>query len=219
TQDFGIYIDATSGGTNTIGGSGIGEGNVISGNKDAGTTGRGIYINSSAAAGNTVLGNIIGPQADGTTYLASNYQYRGVEIVNSANNIIGGNTAGARNTISANQSTGVYLSGAACSLNVVTGNYIGIDKNGTSFITGSTQDMGVYIFNFAANNTIGGSGAGEGNVISGNYANATDGWGINLNSSAAAGNTVLGNIIGPQADGISYVVSGRKRVMRWLTTI
>jgi hypothetical protein len=79
----------------------------------------------------------------------------------------------------------VYISGAGATGNTVRGNYIGIAKNGTSFITGSTQDYGVYITASAASNTVGGTVAGEGNVISGNSVS-----GVYLNSAAAGGNTL-----------------------------
>ena len=199
TQDYGVYIDATAGGTNTIGGSGAGEGNVISGNKNAISTGKGIYLLSTAAAGNTVLGNIIGPQADGVTYLSSNAQTYGIYVENSRNNIIGGNTPGARNIISANETDGVLIGGAGSTGNVVQGNYIGIDKNGTTFIATSTQDYGIYIYLSAASNSIGGSGAGEGNVISGNI--------YGIFGAVSGVGTIWGNIIGPQADGVTYLAS------------
>ncbi|MBI5218692.1 MAG: hypothetical protein HY958_07175 [Bacteroidia bacterium] len=195
-QGYGVFI-TSSAASNTIGGSGVGEGNVISGN-----SGYGIATYSAVVAGNSVLGNIIGPQADGTSLVASNGQNYGILINNSLNNIIGGNITGARNIISANETDGVYITGASPTGNTVKGNYIGIDKNGTNFITGSAQDVGVWIQSNAASNTIGGSGAGEGNVISGNST-----YGIYTSSSAAAGNTMLGNIIGPQADGITYLAS------------
>ncbi|MBI2967289.1 MAG: gliding motility-associated C-terminal domain-containing protein [Bacteroidetes bacterium] len=200
-QDYGIFLQGTAGGNNSIGGSSAGDGNLISGN-----TVIGIFLSSANASGSTIAGNIIGPQADGKTYLASNLQARGIEINGSPNNIIGGNTAGARNIISANENIGIYITGAGSTGNVIKGNYIGIDSIGATFITGSTQDFGVYFTASAASNTVGGSGAGEGNVISGNKG-ASVGYGIALASSAAAGNTILGNIIGPQADGISYLTA------------
>jgi trimeric autotransporter adhesin len=92
-----------------------------------------------------------------------------LQINNSLNNTVGGNTTTLRNIISGNETAGVYILGAlGCNGNVVKGNYIGIDKNGTTFIAGSSQNYGVLISNPVEANTIGGSGAGEGNVISGN---------------------------------------------------
>ncbi len=206
TQDYGVGIISFAG-NNFIGGNLAGEGNVISGNKDGSSTARGIFINSTAVAGNSVVGNIIGPQADGVTYFASNAQSRGIEISNSPNNTIGGNTTAERNIISANETYGVYITGGSSTGNTVKGNYIGIAQNGTTFITGSTQDYGVFITTSAAGNTIGGSGAGEGNVISGNKDGTSTGRGIYFTSAAVAGNSILGNIIGPQADGITYLAS------------
>jgi hypothetical protein len=204
TQDYGVNISTTAGGSNIIGGSAAGEGNLISGNKSAGA-GWGVQIASTAAAGNTVIGNIIGPQADGTSYVASNGQLYGVSISDSRNNTIGGATVLSRNIISANETAGVYLTGATSTGNIVKGNYIGIDKNGTTQILNSSQDYGIFIANNAASNIIGGTTA-EGNVISGNKTAGT-GTGIYMGSAAAAGNTVTGNIIGPQADGSTYVAS------------
>jgi hypothetical protein len=205
TQNIGVYIQATCGGGNTIGGSAAGEGNVISGNYDGGLTGIGINIISTAAAGNTVIGNIIGPQADGNSYVASNLQYYGIEISASPNNIIGGSVAGAGNIISANENSGIFITGATSTANLVKGNYIGIAKNGTSNITGNNQENGVIIGNSAANNTIGGTAPGEGNVISGN-SDAAFGTGVNLFGSATT-NTIVGNIIGPQSNGTSFLAS------------
>jgi hypothetical protein len=204
TQDFGVNLSVTAGGSNIIGGSAAGEGNLISGNKSAGA-GWGVQIASTAVAGNTVTGNIIGPQADGTSYVASNGQFYGIYIADSRNNTIGGVAVLARNIISANESAGIYMTGAGSTGNVIKGNYIGIDKNGTTQILNSSQDYGIFIANNAASNIIGGTTA-EGNVISGNKAPGV-GSGIYIGSAAAAGNTVTGNIIGPQADGSTYVAS------------
>ena len=80
------------------------------------------------------------------------------------NNTIGGTTAAARNIISGNSSTGVYLTG---NNDVVEGDYIGTD------ITGSVVVANVNgVLAYAGNDTIGGPtatpGTGAGNVISGN---------------------------------------------------
>jgi hypothetical protein len=199
-QENGVAL-ATSAANNTIGGTTAGEGNVISGNIST-TFGTGVYIFGGATT-NTIVGNIIGPRANGTSYLTSSLQYYGFYIAASPNNIIGGATAAHRNIISANETYGVYFTGAATTGNSIKGNYIGIDKNGTTFIAGSTQDYGVYfVSDVGAGNSIGGSAAGEGNVISGN-----SNTGIILQSTVAGGNSVLGNIIGPQANGTSYLAS------------
>jgi len=195
-QQFGVNIsmDAYS---NTIGGTIAGEGNVISGN------GYGIGLGSASAfpIGNSVLGNIIGPRADGISYVTSNSQLRGVYIT-SPNNIIGGSSMSERNIISANEQHGIYIQGTTSSTNSIKGNYIGIDKTGTAIISGSSQDFGIAFstgVSAPGPNTIGGSTANEGNVISGNTS-----IGIYLTASSMS---VYGNIIGLQYDGVSYLNS------------
>jgi len=199
------------GGCDRIGGSGAGEGNVISGNYDAsGTYSDGIYL-TSTAGGISVLGNIIGPQKDGSTYVTGNLQDIGIYVISSPNITIGGNTAGARNVVSANESFGMVLSGAASTGMVVKGNYVGIDSTGTTFITGSTQNTGILINTAAAGGMIiGGTGLNEGNLVSGQSGGGVlNGCGINIvNTSGAA--SVLGNIVGPQKNGISYLANNNQ---------
>jgi hypothetical protein len=185
---------------NTVGGINPGDGNVISSRY------YGVFIGSSSGS-NSVLGNIIGTQSNGTTYLTGNPQDAGIFILNSPGNIIGGSTPGGRNIISGNETYGVNINGATSTGNLVKGNYIGIDKNGTTFIAGSTQNHGVEITSTGGNNIIGGSNAGEGNVISGNTSD-----GIQFNATGANSNSVLGNIIGPQANGTSVVVSNAQGI-------
>jgi len=79
--------------------------------------------------------------------------------------------------------------------NVIEGNYIGTDVNGTADL-GNTS-WGVYISG-ARSNTIGGTAAGAGNVISGN-----DGYGVYIAGSGASENQVQGNYIGTDKNGTS----------------
>ncbi|MFL5730080.1 MAG: beta strand repeat-containing protein [Cytophagaceae bacterium] len=212
TQGIGIWISAAAGTGNIIGGTAAGEGNVISGSYDpAAVYGYGIFL-SSASGGTSVLGNIIGPQKDGATYVTGNLQVEGIDIYGSPNNIIGGNTAGARNIISANETFGVVISLAAATGNIFKGNYIGIDITGTTFITGSTQNTGILVNTTSGGGTqIGGNGAGDGNLISGQSGGAVlNGCAIDLTNNAAAGTTVKGNIIGPQKNGTSYLAANNQ---------
>ena len=78
---------------------------------------------------------------------------------------------------------------AAATNNVVQGNYIGLGSDGSTIL--GNQD-GVILSSGADGNTIGGSVAGAGNVISGNN------FGVNVQS---ANNTIAGNIIGLNAAG------------------
>ena len=77
--------------------------------------------------------------------------------------------------------------------NLIVGNYIGTDVNGT-LARGNTQ-YGIFVFG-TGGNTIGGTNAADRNVISGG--NET---GIYLLNPTAAGNVILGNYIGLNAAG------------------
>ena len=112
----------------------------------------------------------------------------GVWLDNGATgNTIGGTTAAARNVISGNLG-GVQLNGDAG--DVVEGNYIGTNIAGTSGIGNGTLGSGITDEN-GTDDTIGGSVAGAGNVISGNAGN-----GVYILDGNAADNLIQGNIIG-----------------------
>ena len=99
-----------------------------------------------------------------------------------------------RNVISGNASYGIDIHDSGTKFNVVAGNDIGTNADGTLAIGNL---YGVVIDNNASGNTIGGlattPGAGVGNVISGN-----NGHGIQI-SFGAADNMVAGNLIGLSA--------------------
>jgi hypothetical protein len=83
----------------------------------------------------------------------------------------------------------------------VIGNYVGVAADG---VTSASNNVGVIVQ--SAGNIIGGSGANEGNVISGNnFA------GISLNG--ATGSTVQNNLIGVAADGSTAVGNGAAGVL------
>ncbi len=64
---------------------------------------------------------------------------------------------------------GVFIGGADTTGNVVEGNYIGTDSTGgTDDLSLPNEFAGVGIYSGAVDNTIGGTGAGTLNVISGN---------------------------------------------------
>lgn len=200
SQDYGVELKSTQ--ANSIGGVNPGEGNVISGNISSG-----IYINS-VNPPNTVQGNIIGLQADGMSFVTGSAQLDGINS-SGKSAIIGGNTPAARNIISGNETSGINLQ-AGSNTNVIQGNYIGTDKIGKSIqngatVTGCTQDNGIYIGSTLGSNIVGGNATlGEGNVISGNFA-----YGIWITSPAK--NTITGNIVGPQADGITALIGNKQQ--------
>jgi titin len=172
---------------NTIGGTVAGSRNVVSANGS-----HGIRLHSNpqgAATNNLVQGNLIGTDAAGATDLGNAGD--GVAVSDGAtNNTIGGTASGARNTISGNDSHGVEIVDETTTGNLVQGNHIGTNRTGSAGL-GNSED-GVSIN--APSNTIGGTTAGAGNVISANTHNGVE---INIRS----GNLVQGNFIGTDAAG------------------
>jgi len=176
----GVMIDDGSA-NNFIGGSLPADANIISGN------GTGVVLSAdSGYGGNFVQGNMIGTDAAGTAKIPNGAD--GVDIENGANQ----NTV-SNNVIAGNKQNGVAIFGADTTLNVLTGNMIGTNANGSAALPNGND--GVDISNEASGNTVGGSGAANANVISGN-----DVYGVAIDFGADS-NTVAGNLIGVnQAD-------------------
>jgi len=172
---------------NLIGGSIAAARNVISGN-----TSDGVFISGSGTSGNTVEGNFLGSDIAGATALGD---ANGVEIgPATTGDTIGGTFAGARNIISGNSANGVLISGPGASGNAIEGNYIGTGPDGKEVV--GSAFTGIIIFAGAANNIVGGSAAGAGNLISGFF-----GYGIYIDNAGASGNWIEGNDIGTDATG------------------
>ncbi|MFO0804036.1 MAG: hypothetical protein U0791_13060 [Gemmataceae bacterium] len=193
----GIVVDSGAS-FNTIGGTTAGSGNVISGNAV-----HNVVIVNPTTTGNRVVGNLLGTDVTGTVALGG---YSGVAIWDGAHdNIIGGDddddgaldgVVASRNIISGNDHFGVWLTsfGAASHDNIVQGNYIGVAIDGMSQL--ANAENGVFIQLGSNANTIGGTTAGSGNVISGNT-----GSGVRLEGSGTSGNILASNLIGVAADG------------------
>jgi len=181
---------------NWIGGAAAGEGNVISGND-----GYGVRI-TGGASGNHLEGNYIGTTSTGLSIPPppASKQIFGVLIDGAPSNFIGGTATGAGNLVSGNL-IGVQVQGASSTGNLLRGNYIGTDLTGGSDL--GNIGSGIIISNGASNNTIGGTAAGAGNVISGN-----NNHGIEINSSTSTGNVVQGNFIGTDAAGTAEIGNG-----------
>jgi len=190
---FGVAIQNAP--NNTIGGNTAGARNIISGNA-FGVLIQNTPATSNAATGNTVLGNFIGTDINGTADLGNTST--GVLVQDAAGNTIGGTAAGDRNIISGNDGFGVQILNANATLNSVLGNYIGTNAAGTAALPNT---IGVVVDN-APSNTIGGSVAGAGNIISGN-SSPSAGLGVQITGASATGNTLRGNFIGVAANGTS----------------
>jgi hypothetical protein len=182
TQSGGVWVEGSQG--NWIGGTDPTNRNLISGNGGAG-----VYLQN--CTGNAVQGNLIGVSVAGTAALGNSNN--GISLYNAASNVIGGTLAAARNVISGNTSSGVYLYGAVATGNRVQGNYIGTDSNGSIAI--SNAGDGITVQN-APGNTIGGALTGAGNLIAGNSQG-----GVTLNGAGAFANLVQGNYVGTDVSG------------------
>lgn len=139
-----------------------------------------LYSPSTSRSGNIVEGNRLGTDPSGTIARANGDGVTIAGLVNSTT--VGGTSSAARNTLSGNVSTGVYI--AAGSSNTVINNFIGT-KTGGSGALGNAYDG---IYNNGSSTTIGGA---YGNIIGNNGQ-----YGIQLRSSNAL---VQGNFIGGDA--------------------
>ena len=214
-SDKGIWL---TGGNVTIGGANPRTPDVCSGscNRISGNTNFGIYGDMNGS----ITGNLIGLDAAGTSA-----QTNGHGIDSGGSVTIGGATADLRNVVSGNTWWGVGL-GGGCSC-TIQGNYIGTNAAGTAAVANGT---GVWVEGLMTNSpgigattVIGGTNAGEGNVISGNSAAGifADKWGqydslkiqgnkIGVGSTGgslgnAGGGIILGN---GDADSVVHVYIG-----------
>ncbi len=178
----GVFLGASN---NTVGGAMAGERNVISGNDT-----EGVLISGNNSTGNKVWGNYVGTDKSGTANLGNGNS--GVVVSEAPNNAIGGTTPGARNIISGNNESGIFIGGADATGNEVAGNFIGTDASGAKALGNTLQGVFVY---FAPNNTIGGTTAGARNIITGN-----GGDGVGVFGAGATGNRILSNSIYANGD-------------------
>jgi parallel beta-helix repeat protein len=159
---------------------------------------KGLIINRFAGNGivlsadhGTVLSNYIGTNANGSVALGNT---TGIHI-SGLGNVIGGTSAAARNVISGNTSTGIFLNNG--SNNFILNNYIGTNAAGDGAIGNGTG-----IVMRTSNNSVGIPHLGAVNLISGNL-----NYGIKIES-PNTGNVVAGNIIGLNAAGTAKLGNG-----------
>jgi hypothetical protein len=177
-------------------------------NLGAGTTIRGLIINGfnnnlraairiNDDGNNTIEGNFIGTDRTG---LQARPNSDGVSIeFLAADNQIGGQTPAARNLISGNSNRGVVLD---TNDNTIEGNLVGTDRSGLAALP---NGAGIVLFNFAADNVIGGSPgifSPAANTISGN-GNAGIIIGTNSN-----GHDIIANNIGLAVNGVGLLGNG-----------
>jgi CSLREA domain-containing protein len=146
---FGVQL---MGSANSIGGSGPGLRNVISGNGAGGL--------SLASDANVVIGNYVGVNAATTAPIPNGGP--GI-LVSGSGNTIGGTSAGAGNVIAANGLEGVRFVGSGATANTVLGNSIGTDGAGALQL--GNGSAGVSFASGANANVVGGAASGSGNLI------------------------------------------------------
>jgi Calx-beta domain len=159
----------------------VGPGNVISANL------RGVLITGSNTSGNLIQGNLIGTDLDGAADKGNARE--GVRIESAGNSVVGD---GNGSQVISGNNVGVAIVGASAASNVVAGNFIGTDVTGTLDLGNSLQ--GVLIEN-APGSTIGGTAAGERNLVSANH------WGIEIRGITATSNVIENNLIGTSLNG------------------
>ena len=204
--ESGIYVGSCQCG-GTPNGVTIGDGTAAGQNVIAGNRGDGIYILETPGA--VIKGNIIGLGVSGQAVGPdgnSVHQEDGITVETAPDAIIGGSAAGDRNVISNHTKDGILILGPGADRAKIQGNYLGTTLNGESVRdTGNAHTgnrrFGVVTLGRTDNSPvgpkdtlIGGSSAGQGNVISGN----AFGVGMGVESSAT---TVQGNLVGTDKDG------------------
>ena len=168
---------------NLIGGTAAGAGNALVGWSIA------LYLGESNTHHNVVQGNFINLNHAGLIVATNNDA--AIQCYRSPSNTFGGAAAGARNVLTS-RGNGVMLLGTSCVENVFQGNYIGVGPDGHSpRAIGGIAGAGFFLQDGTARNRMGGTNAGEGNIIA--YRTAG---GIAIESNdLSIGNAILGNLV------------------------
>ena len=191
----------------TPSGSCTGACNLISGN---GANGVGLW--HGGVSGTVIEGNYVGTNLSGTAPVSNSNI--GIEVNEAPNNTIGGLVPNARNILSGNGGSGIFLTGAASTGNVIQGNYVGTNSTGLGPVPNKKMGIGVGASPGAVganSNHIGGSVnttpssscSGSCNLISGNNDN-----GIFITGSESYGQIIEGNFIGLNVNGNSGIGNG-----------
>ena len=203
-----LGINVQPGVTGTVIGGAVVTGGYFAGNSPANlisaNAGGGIELQANSIAGpsNTqILGNVIGLAANGSDLGNGNFGIRaqsasGTQIgAAGAGNVISGN--GAPTT---NNGRGIIIAtndAPPAVMPIIRGNRIGTSLDGTEARPNSHE--GIILENPAV---VGGTGVGEGNLISANGEDASGGAGIHIGS-GTSGSLIQGNILGLSISGAS----------------
>jgi titin len=175
---------------NRIGGSALGEANVIAGSSASGGSTE-ISISGAGTENNYVIGNLIGTDASGTTLPQGATPTNPAPVVQiwdgSKRNVVGGSTDAEANLIAGSAGDGVSIGIAGVSYNFVGGNWIGANKDGVAAIANRGNGVAVQ--------------AADHSFIMGNHIASNGNAGV-LNLSGAA-TTIRGNEIHGNGTGIT----------------
>jgi titin len=194
--------------------------NLISGNTEFGVMIQGVSAGAAGQASpgrtdrlavpdqdNQVLGNFFGTDLAGSSALPN---LAGIDLsYQAAGNTVGGSSLlGEGNLIGGNRRDGIVVRHPLTDNNQISGNRIGTTADGESAL-GNSED-GIWITEGASGNTVGGDGAGLGNLISGQAADPLR-FGVFISTNeepAAIDNQVIGNLLGTNGTGTSAVPNG-----------
>ncbi|HXE52701.1 MAG TPA: right-handed parallel beta-helix repeat-containing protein [Tepidisphaeraceae bacterium] len=171
-------------------------GNSITSNLISGNVHEGAVVMGN---GTLIQGNLIGTNSGGDGAFPN--VGTGIQVQGASDTQIGGSSAAQRNVVSGNEGFGIEVRGAG-SGNVIAGNYIGIGADGTSRLgNGGDGVIADAPASVTSDLVIGGTSAGDRNVIS-----ANSGDGININN--VSGVSVLNNYVGVDASGGGTIDDG-----------
>ncbi|CAA9358456.1 MAG: hypothetical protein AVDCRST_MAG93-7505 [uncultured Chloroflexia bacterium] len=170
-------------------------------------TARSIWMSGTNSYENSVVGNFVGMTAAGQPWYDQIAQLtkRGGEngakgvVMNygAHHNHVGGVTAVERNIISGNANDGIHIQAEGSEYNKVLNNLFGLGPNGRTRVRNWGDGLDVNVC--ASHNQIGGTAAGQRNVISGN-----SGDGVEIShETCTTQNSVAGNYIGTDVTGSS----------------
>jgi parallel beta-helix repeat protein len=170
------------GGDRAQGAGPVGQGNLISGNRNFG-----IFIAGTEASDNLVVGNLIGTDVTGTQ--AWGNANIGVFLYGGPHdNTIGGTQAWQRNIVSDNYYAGIGMMEIGTNHNQVVGNYVGTDISGTIDLGNRGHGITMEL-------------AASANLIQGNLSSGNDRAGVCISDQGSNYNIVIGNRLGTDAGG------------------
>jgi hypothetical protein len=175
----GILVDGST--ANTIGGTTPADRNLVAANGS-----QNILLTNNAST-NLVAGNFVGLAASATSTITS--PGNGVVMDGAPDNTVGGTALGAGNVIAGQGGDALQINGPGG--DVVQGNLMGTDPTGAIPLRNGTDGVGI---SNSSNNLIGGTAPGAGNTL------AAGRNGIFLDG-AGDGNVLQGNFIGTNASG------------------